>query len=419
MSNVACNMAGAGPMSSATIMAQRAILELEDRTDGYSAQNETPLEPVRAAIGSLCGAPTDRVALTTGGTDSLLRLLSSMRFGPDDVVLVSPSEFGTTAAAVAQLRDRCGITVGMLPSDPTGLLDLDACEQRLRSAPTTLILATLVPAHRGVRQPVEALARLCAAADVHLVVDICQALGHVPVDQKGLAGATLVGTGRKWLAGPRGTGFLVLGDHCSGRAALGVHPRLIGWEPEPLAAFEPLDGPCSGAWFERGEYPVAAFHGLGTAAAEALTACATNQHPLCATNPHPLGESQPLEGEPTDSSRGVPPIGALPETSAWQQASFAHAARLRAFLEDREWILLDDPRGGPTSIIGAVPPDGRRPTDIVDELRKRGIACSSMARGDAPLDPGWRGHAAVVRLSPSGTLDEGQLSYVEEVIAGL
>jgi pyridoxal 5-phosphate dependent beta-lyase len=378
-------------MSPATIAAMAAAIELETATDGYAAQMARPPGDTRNALGALLGVESDQIALTDGGTDGMVRLLTSIRFEPGDLILLSPSEFATTVACAAQLRDRAGIDVGVLAHDSSGFLDLDGCGAQLERRSPRLVVASAVPAHRGMRQPVEALTALCRSVDVTAIIDCCQSIGHVPSRWGDFNGAAIVGTGRKWLAGPRGTGFLIVPETWGHRAALGVHPRLIGRESD----LEPLPGPAKGAWFERGEYPVAGYHGLGAAVAELLTNASTEQPPLPSTT--------------------------LTERLPWtlQTASFEHAERFRQTLTEQGWTVLDDSTGGPTAIVGAVPPDGIDPAQLVVELRDVGIACSSMTKADSPLDPGWGAHAAVLRLSPSGSLTEEDIAFVERTLLSL
>ncbi len=66
-----------------------------------------------------------------------------------------------------------------------------------------------IGSHSGIVQPAAKIVELAHRVDVPVVVDAAQAIGQVDC----ATGADIVyGTSRKWLAGPRGVGFLSVSD---------------------------------------------------------------------------------------------------------------------------------------------------------------------------------------------------------------
>ena len=64
-----------------------------------------------------------------------------------------------------------------------------------------------IGAHSGIVQPVARIVELAREAGVPVVVDMAQTLGHIDC----IIDADVVyGTSRKWLAGPRGVGFVAV-----------------------------------------------------------------------------------------------------------------------------------------------------------------------------------------------------------------
>lgn len=175
----------------------------EAEIGGYVA--EAAASPVlrqgRAALGALVGLAVADVAFVESATVALPLLLAALPLPASPVVAVVPGEWGPNLAA---LGDR-GLRVVHLPVDGWGRVDVEALDGALSAARPDLVHLTLVHSHRGVLQPGAAVAAACARAGVPLVVDMAQAVGHTDCD---IGADAVYGTSRKWLAGPRGVGFL-------------------------------------------------------------------------------------------------------------------------------------------------------------------------------------------------------------------
>lgn len=179
--------------------AQHARHEAE--VGGYvAAEAAKPvLDAGRAVVASLTGlAPTD-VVFTTGASHALDVLLGDWR-GPRTLACL-PGEFGPNLRTMA----RHGFATTLLPVDDAGRLDADAAAVALAADPPALVHLTTLGSHRGIVQPVAAIAETCRVHGIPLVVDAAQAFGHLVCD----VGADAVySASRKWTAGPRGVGML-------------------------------------------------------------------------------------------------------------------------------------------------------------------------------------------------------------------
>jgi cysteine desulfurase family protein len=104
-----------------------------------------------------------------------------------------------------------GVQWDCIPTDPgTGLIDPKDIAAAL-TPDTALVAVNMASNVAGTIQPVEAIGRLCRDAGVAYLVDAAQALGHVPVDVRGMHCDLLAFPGHKGLLGPQGTGGLYIG----------------------------------------------------------------------------------------------------------------------------------------------------------------------------------------------------------------
>ena len=193
--------------------AQHARHEAE--VGGYvAAEAAAPvLDAGRAAIGALTGLGGSDVVFTTGSNNALDILLSS--WAGERTVACLPGEYGPNLAVMAANR----FQVSALPADDLGRLAVEDAARRLADDPPALVHLTPLASHRGVVQPVAALAEVCRDLGLPLVVDAAQALGHLDC---AVGAAAIYSSSRKWMAGPRGVGVLAIRPELAQR----LRPRL-------------------------------------------------------------------------------------------------------------------------------------------------------------------------------------------------
>lgn len=192
-------------VSPATLAAVESHLRRELELGIYPAQAAAAgeVDGLRTDLAVVLGMEPDGVALVESATAGLDALLGAWPLPAGTPVGVLPSEWGPN---VDTFRARALEPVG-LPVDPRGVLDLDGLARLLGAGALGLVHLVQVPAQRGLRQPVDEAVALARAAGIPVWVDVAQAAGQTAV----ACGADAVyGTGRKWLAGPRGVGFLAV-----------------------------------------------------------------------------------------------------------------------------------------------------------------------------------------------------------------
>jgi pyridoxal 5-phosphate dependent beta-lyase len=182
--------------------AQHARNEAE--VGGYvAAEAATPaLDAGRAAFAALTGMPDAEVVFTTGSLNALDLLLGGWPAERRKVACL-PGEYGPNLAMLAAH----GFDRRLLPTLEDGRVALDDAAFALDADRPDFVHLTAVASHSGVVQPLAMIARLCGQLGLPLVVDAAQALGQVDCT----VGADVTyASSRKWIAGPRGVGFLAV-----------------------------------------------------------------------------------------------------------------------------------------------------------------------------------------------------------------
>jgi cysteine desulfurase / selenocysteine lyase len=203
------NNAGASLAPRQVIEATVRHLELESLIGPYEAAERSELAVKRAheAVAELIGCTSQEVALFDSATRAWGTALSSLPLGAGDRVLVSPVEYGSNHISLLHLARRTGVVPEVVPVDATGVVSvtrlLGMLDERVK-----LIAITHIPMHDGMVNPVALIGRVARANGIPFLVDACQSVGQVPVDVREIGCDLLVGCGRKYLRGPRGTGFL-------------------------------------------------------------------------------------------------------------------------------------------------------------------------------------------------------------------
>jgi selenocysteine lyase/cysteine desulfurase len=147
------------------------------------------------------------------------------------------------------------------PNAPEGGVDVEALARLARERRPRLVAVTHVPTSSGLVQPVEEVGRVCRELDLLYLVDACQSAGQLPLDVEAIGCDFLSVTARKFVRGPRGAGFLYVGDRAleAGYEPLFLDMRGADWTGD---GYEQLP---TAKRFEDWEFPYAGL--LGTAAA--------------------------------------------------------------------------------------------------------------------------------------------------------
>ncbi|MBS1837420.1 MAG: aminotransferase class V-fold PLP-dependent enzyme [Actinobacteria bacterium] len=265
------NHAGASPSPAPVLDAVVGHLRDEARLGGYeaAAARAGDLAGVRRSIASLVSCDPTEVALSTSATDAWETAFWSIPWRAGDVVLTCRSEYVTNAVNLLVARDRFGVDVRVVDDDEHGQVDLAAMERHLADPAVRMVSLSHVPTHGGLVNPAAEVGRLCRSAGALFLLDACQSAGQLHLDVGAIGCDILTATGRKYLRGPRGTGFLYVRTGVADTVGADVDPNGSGgatWDAAERYSF-----PQDATRFERFERSVAATLGLGAAVDYALT----------------------------------------------------------------------------------------------------------------------------------------------------
>ena len=350
----------AGSALSPTAVTRTVIdyLKREQEVGGYAAMDEAQdrILAVNASAGELVGVPVDQVALQTSATAAWRRAFGSIPLRAGDRILTTRAEYASNVLPMLQASRRVGAIVEFIPDGPDGTVDPAALgamlDERVR-----VVAITHAASQNGLIVDAAGIGAVLreSGSPAWYLLDACQSLGQLPVDMTAIGADFIAATGRKFLRGPRGTGFLA------------VSPRVLAeLEPVPIDMFgtawdgdQSYELSATASRYQSFETSYAAVLGLGAAIDYSL-----------ALGLHNIRER----------------INGL-------------ATSLRAQLSELPGVRVLD-RGAEQSGIVVFSCPGDDSWDAARELRAKAVTVTAVTRPTNPPDVDRYGASCVLRASP-------------------
>jgi len=350
-------------------------LRLEEQVGGYEAADRVvqELAGVYGSLARLLHCAPEEIALQENATRAWEMAFYSLRFAPGDRIVTAANEYASNYIAFLQVAERTGAEIHVVESDAAGEVDLEALRNLLDDR-VKLIALTHVPTNGGLVQPAARVGELARAAGIPFLLDACQSAGQIHLDVDALGCDMLSATGRKYLRGPRGTGFLYV------RNALlpQMDPPSLDLHAATWVAQGKFEVRTDAKKFETWESAAATRLGLGVAIEYAL---------------------------------------ALGLKSIERRVQYL-AALLREQLATIKGVTVRD-LGRVRSGIVTFTCDGYSPGEVMQRLQANGIAVRTVELASARIDMEQRGLDELVRASVHYYNTEGEIERLCQAIRNI
>nr|WP_314491133.1 aminotransferase class V-fold PLP-dependent enzyme [uncultured Chryseobacterium sp.] len=208
------NSAGSSLMPGIVVKSMIDYLLQEEQLGGYETANRNAdlLEEFYQETAKLINSKASNIAATNSATDAFAKAMSSIVFKDGDCIITTADDYVSNQIAFISLQKKMNIRIIRMKNLPDHELDLEDLENLIKTYHPRLVAVTHIPTNSGLIQNVEAVGDICSQYNILYLVDACQSVGQMPVDVEKIKCDFLTATGRKFLRGPRGTGFLYVSD---------------------------------------------------------------------------------------------------------------------------------------------------------------------------------------------------------------
>lgn len=208
------NNAGSSLMPNIVVDSMLDYLKQEEQLGGYEVANRNAelLENFYTETSKLINCKSSNIAFMTSATEAFSKALSSIIFKEGDVIITTVDDYISNQITFISLHKRSNVKIIRIKKREDNELDLEDLENLIKEHRPKLVAVTHIPTNSGLIQNIEAVGKICRQYDILYLADCCQSVGQMVVDVEKIGCDFLTATGRKFMRGPRGSGFLYVSD---------------------------------------------------------------------------------------------------------------------------------------------------------------------------------------------------------------
>jgi selenocysteine lyase/cysteine desulfurase len=367
-------------MSLDTLHAITDHLQLERDVGAYAAARlaKSQTEQFYARVANLINASSpDEIAFMDSASRGWNMAVRGAPIDTGDTIVTLSTEFGTNLIALYDFAQKVGATIRVIECGVKGTFPLDAIEHALQQGACAIALSHAA-AQGSIVNPVEAIGALAQKYSALYIVDGCQAVGQIHVDVASIQCDAYIGTGRKWLCGPRGTGFLYIKASSSFRATQ-LDLASADLDLDADSHVRGVTVRTDARRFELWERSIAGMLGLSSAIGEYLS----KDHTVVSDRIRVLSN------------------------------------RLREAIARNTNLRLCGTLRSESGIVGFYLNDAKRENSVREAFEKADVGISTMKNWDCPLYFPKNGASEIFRLSPHHYTPDSTIHHVLDVISRL
>ncbi|MBV7505967.1 IscS subfamily cysteine desulfurase [Bacillus sp. sid0103] len=179
----------------------------------FGGQSAALLENCREELASLLGIDKNGLFFTSGGTEGNFLAIEALLSTPKKEgkhIIAGIAEHSSIHGILTRLQGS-GYEITLLPFNSKGLIDQDQLIHSIKPE-TILIVLQHVNSEIGTIQPIDEIARISRAHDIHLHSDFVQSFGKIDVKRIAPLVSSFSFSGHK-IYGPKGIGGVYVDPH--------------------------------------------------------------------------------------------------------------------------------------------------------------------------------------------------------------